>query len=306
METEHILYVSNYDNEQLSAYSTTCKNAKALVVIFHGMSEHQKRYQTMVDDLSRSGFNVLTIDHRGHGESLYQKKITGYFADKDGWYVNLEDLHQIVEKVNEKEQLPIVLFGHSMGTLFARTYLKKYPQNIAGVYMSASPDSNPTAKMAQLVAKIITLFNGDKYYSKLLNDQIFAAFNKSIKNPLTEYDWLSYNEENVHNYIMDPLCGFQFTTKALEDLTVGVLDVYKNEKWNVLNPNIPIHFISGIDDVGHRPKGLEFAVNRLKSQGYSKVDFEYVEHARHEIFHEAMANQLQANFIAWIKDKVAQ
>ena len=304
MKQKKIFYTSAIDQEILVGLHTEHEDAKVLVVILHGMAEHKDRYLDFVKDLSHAHIDSLIIDHRGHGESLYQSKIKGYFADKLGWYTNTSDLKDFVNDVNKEKNLPIILFGHSMGSLFARSYLKHYPQNIAALYLSGSPDYSSSAKLARLLAQFISLVKGPYYTSKLLNDQVFKAFNKQIKNAKTDFDWLSYNHDNVINYINDDLCGFMFSTKAMEDLAVGLVDVYNNEKWSLVNADIPIHLISGNDDPTHQPKGLEYAQNRLIEQGYHNVSMHYVKHARHEIFQEDMAKELRQDFIAWIKEKV--
>lgn len=303
MKMNRIEYVSPFDHEVLIGYHYQQDKAKALVVILHGMAEHQKRYKALVDECVNAQCDVITIDHRGHGESLYQKKITGYFSDEDGWARNCADLKEMVNLVNTKE-LPIVLFGHSMGTLFARSYLKHYPKGIAAVYLSGSPDYNPIVKVAKTAAKVIALFNGKKSISKLLNDQVFKKFNDAIENPKTNLDWLSINEENVKTYIADPLCGFSFTTKAMEDLSDGLLDVYEIEEWTINNPKLPIHFVSGKEDPTHQPQGLEFAQKTLHRQGYKNVEIEYVEHARHEILNEVQAPKIREQFVKWIHEKI--
>lgn len=301
MKRERIEYRSSYDNELLVAYHTQVVKPLALIVILHGMAEHQKRYQLLVDECIQNNFNVLTLDHRGHGESLYHKNIKGYFADEGGYLKNLDDIHALVDKINLKEKLPLVIFGHSMGSFFARSFLKHYPQGVSALYLSGSPDYNPIVKIARLSAKIIALFKGKQFRSVFLNDQIYKKFNQSITNPVTDMDWLSFNRENVKAYKEDPLCGYLFTTQAMIDLSDGLIDVYENESWNVLNPMLPIHFISGKYDPSYLPHKLEFALNRIKEQGYTNGSLEYVDNARHEIFNEDCAPLLRSQFIAWIK-----
>lgn len=304
MKTESIHFTSPIDQEILVGVHTQHEDSKVLVVMLHGMAEHKNRYFDFVNDLAHEHIDSLIIDHRGHGESLYQGKVKGYFSDNFGWFTNTSDIKDFVNQVNQEKQLPVILFGHSMGSLFARSYLKHYPENIKALYLSGSPDYASKTKVALLLAQLIILVKGPMNISKFLNDQVFKSMNDMISNPKTDFDWLSYNHDNVLAYIKDDLCGFSFTNKAMEDLAIGVLDVYKDERWKVIDRNIPIHFISGQDDPTHRPKGLEYAVKSLMKQGYENVDFEYVIDARHEIYHEDMAKRLRLEFIAWIKDKL--
>ena len=177
-----ILYVSPFDHQRMKAYLYEIDQAKALIVIFHGMAEHQKRYVNFALELNKNGFNVLTIDHRGHGESLYEGTLKGYFADQDGWQKNLEDCHTIIK--DHRYDLPLILFGHSMGSLFARLYLKAFASELTAVYLSGSPDESPMATVGYQFAKMICLILGRKHPSPLLTKLSFGAFNKQIENQI--------------------------------------------------------------------------------------------------------------------------
>ena len=297
-----ILYTSSFDSQKLKAYYYEVEQPKAFICIFHGMAEHQLRYKGLANILNEHQFSVLTIDHRSHGESLYDGKVKGYFADEDGWHRNLDDLHSIIHTV-KPDNVPFVLFGHSMGSLVARSYLKKYGDELTGLFLSGSPDESPMLDAGLMLAKIIRFIKGKKYPSPLMTKLSFGSFNNAISNPKTSMDWLSVNEENVKSYIEDDLCGFDFTTQANIDLIKGIHEVYR-DKWNVLNPNLPIQFMSGEDDPCLLPNGLEKAVTRLNELGYKNVSYSLIEGCRHEIFNENKKDEVIELFIKWVNNVV--
>lgn len=299
---KEIMYTSSFDSQKLKAYYYEVNQPKAFVCIFHGMAEHQLRYKKLANVLNDHHYSVLTIDHRGHGESLFDGSLKGYFADEDGWHKNLDDLHSIIHSV-KPNNIPFILFGHSMGSLFARSYLKKYGDELSGLFLSGSPDESPMASAGLTLAKIIRALKGKKHPSPFMTKLSFGSFNKAITNPKTSMDWLSINEENVKRYIEDDLCGFDFTTQAYVDMLEGIQEVY-HDTWNVSNPDLPIQFMSGEQDPCFLPNGLEKAVNRLLELGYKNVSYTLIEGCRHEIFNENKQDQVIELFINWLNNVV--
>lgn len=300
MKTQTVLYTSPFDHQHLKGLYYPSPSAKALVVVLHGMAEHQHRYQALAEFLVKHHFDVFTVDHRGHGESLYDGTLKGYFSDENGWERNIADVHAMVEIVHKDHNLPLIIFGHSMGSLIARSYLKRYPQEITGVYLSGSPDQSPLAKVGAVVTSLIGLVFGPKHASPFLTKLSFGSFNSKIPNPKTSMDWLSVDEDNVQRYLKDPLCGFDFTAQAFSDLLWGMNDVYRIEDWKTMYPNCPIHFVSGEADPAYQPGGLSKAVECLKKQGYQTVDFEYIQGMRHEIFNDLSRGQVMEDFVKWL------
>lgn len=301
MSVQEIIYTSLIDSQKLKAYYYQISDPKAFVCIFHGMAEHQLRYKKFAKVLNDNGFSVLTIDHRGHGESLFDGHLKGYFADEDGWHRNLEDLHAIIS-MTKPTNVPFVLFGHSMGSLVARSYLKKYANELSALYLSGSPDESPMASAGMMVAKTIRLLKGKKHASPFMTNLSFGSFNKAVVNPKTSNDWLSINEENVKKYNDDDLCGFDFTTQAYVDMLQGIQEVYHGNDWKVSNPDLPIHFESGELDPCFLPNGLDRAVKRLNECGYKNVDYRLVKDCRHEIFNDIKQDEVMNDFVKWVNN----
>src|SRR3954468_17749427 len=66
-------------------------NARAVVLLSHGMAEHGGRYHRLGKALVQAGFAAYAADQRGHGHSaLYGTR--GHFAERDGWNKVVGDL----------------------------------------------------------------------------------------------------------------------------------------------------------------------------------------------------------------------
>lgn len=66
-----------------------------------------------------------------------------------------------------KEQYPnkpVVLFGHSMGSMVVRKYIKKYDDEIDKLIICGSPSKNKYAKVGLNTAKLVEKLKGEKYW----------------------------------------------------------------------------------------------------------------------------------------------
>ena len=90
------------------------------------MSENKERYQPFMEYLAAQGFLTVIHDHRGHGASVRHKRDLGYMYG-GGAEALLEDIYLINETLHKKyPELPLILFGHSMGSLAVRSFVKEH------------------------------------------------------------------------------------------------------------------------------------------------------------------------------------
>ena len=61
--------ITSFDGTQLYMKTETTADNKAIVVIVHGLCEHQGRYDYFAEKLHAAGYGTYRFDHRGHGRS---------------------------------------------------------------------------------------------------------------------------------------------------------------------------------------------------------------------------------------------
>ena len=111
---------------------------RGILQVAHGMCEHKERYLPFLQEMADHGYLCIIHDHRGHGESVRQPEDLGYFYP-DGGTAIVSDLYQVTRWIREQyPELPLYLFGHSMGSLVVRCYLKRYPDVPDGVRLRLS------------------------------------------------------------------------------------------------------------------------------------------------------------------------
>lgn len=276
--------LNSNDNYELSLNIYSIDNPKGYIQIIHGMQEHQNRYLDIIKYLNNEGFAVISSDMRGHGENA---PILGYFANKGGYKLLLEDQKVITKYIKEKfNTQKVIILAHSMGTIITRCLLQTESSDYEKVILSGYPNYQGACKLGILLGKMIKTFKGSKHHSKILHNLSVGSFNKKIKNPKTNLDWLSYNEQNIHQYIEDPLCGFPFTTTAFIDLFSLLNKMNKKKAYQDIN-NIPLLLLAGNDDpCCGGVKGKAKSVKTLNDVGFKCCSQINYENMRHEIFNE--------------------
>lgn len=273
------------DGFTLSANFYINEDAKAVIQIIHGMAEHKMRYDDFAKALASAGFSVVVSDMRGHGKSVNTKKDLGYFSNKNGHKLLVDDQYIINQAIHKKfPGKPIYMFAHSMGTLIARNYIQTHDDTISKLVLSGAPNYIKGVKMACTFSKIITYFSKPKAHNSLIRAFATSATSKHETEP---NDWISYNQENILAYNRDPLCGFDFTNTGYIALYELVYGLHQYKAYQCKNPNLKILFLSGMDDpVTGGELGLSDSLDTLISVGYSKIKSKVYTHMKHEILHE--------------------
>lgn len=273
---------------------------KGIFQISHGMAEHKERYYKFMEYLAQNGYVTVINDHRGHGKSVKNNDDLGYFYDNSAEYI-VEDLHQITKLMKEQyPNKPLVLFGHSMGSMVVRKYIKKYDDEIDKLIVCGSPSRNKYAKVGLNVAKLVEKLKGEKYRSKFIQKLAFGSY--SSKKEKSENSWICDNEDTVNKYDKDELCGFIFTTNGFQNLFGLMMDIYDQNGWRLNNKNLPILFIAGSNDpvIMNKEKWLE-SQDFLKTLGYNNIQNRLYDGMRHEILNEKESNLVYKDILDFIK-----
>ena len=126
--------ITSFDGTKLFCKKETAPDNKAVVVIVHGLCEHQGRYDYFAEKLHAAGIGTYRFDHRGHGRS----------EGEDTFYTDfnelLDDTNVFVDMaIRENPDIPVFLLGHSMGGFTVSLYGVKYPdKGLRGIITSGA------------------------------------------------------------------------------------------------------------------------------------------------------------------------
>lgn len=280
---------------------------KAIVQIMHGIAEYIDRYADFMQFLANNGYLVVGTDHLGHGKSIEKPEDQGFFAEKDGWDYIIKD--EEILRTSLKEQypdIPMIVFGHSMGSFMARTHIIRYPEGFDAAVISGTGNQGAALVLGGLLmGNLVVAFKGAHHYSTFLNNVAFGSYNKIYENPKTDYDWLSRDEAVVQKYIDDPLCGFLPSCSLFRDMMVGIKFITNTANLANMNKDMPVYFMSGaMDPVGECGKGVKIAYDNFVAAGMKDVSMKLYEDGRHEMLNELNKDEVYADVLAWLDSKI--
>ncbi len=275
---------------------------KAVLQIVHGIAEFIERYEGFAHYLNGLGYIVVAEDHMGHGQSISEGSIQGYFHG--GWFAAVEDTYNLMKHtMQEFPGLPYVLFGHSMGSFMARTILAKYPDSGITAAIICGTGWLPKAALPALikVVEAVCKKTGEEKPNEQLQTMVFGGYNKKIENPRTPYDWLTRDEEIVDAYIAHPLCGFTASCGLLRDMMKGIYYIEQKKNLQNMKKHLPVFFIAGAEDpVGPYGKGVEQAAREFKKAGMINVAVKIYPDCRHEILNELNKQEVYEDVANWL------
>lgn len=132
--------------QTLALHDWPCANARAQVLLVHGLGEHAGRYAGLAQQLNAWGYAVLAYDQQGHGLSTGAR---GGITHDDAL---LDDLADVLAhpRTRSAAHLPLVLLGHSLGGLTAARFVSLHPQAVDALVLS-SPALDPGLNALQKI-----------------------------------------------------------------------------------------------------------------------------------------------------------
>lgn len=283
-------------------------DAKGVLQIAHGMAEHGGRYGRLAEVMTGAGYVVYANDHRGHGKTIPAGQAPGHMANRDGWTKAVADVQTLNRRIaDENPGLPIVFFGHSMGSFMGQQMLYEHPGAMKGAILSGSNGKPPAiATIGKALARVERLRVGRGSSSGVLTMMSFGDFNKRFKPNRTEFDWLSRDPDEVDKYVDDPLCGFPVSTQCWVDFidALGVIASPQNQ--SLVPKDMPVFAFSGdMDPVGDMGAGVQRLVEDYRAAGLTDVTVTLYPEGRHEMVNETNRDEVMGDVLAFCERVVS-
>lgn len=295
------------DDTALKAYGWSSPGAAtAIVIVVHGMAEHARRYAPFAEQLAAAGLDVHAFDLRGHGATTAAVD-HGHIGNQTRWQTLLDDVSAVrAHAVKTSGDLPVVLFGHSLGSFIAQGVIQTSGCDYAAAVLSGA--ASPSRIMCRLGA-LFAAAEGARVdptgCSALLRALSFGAYERASKRRhggiRTPFDWLSSRPEAVDAYIDDPETGFDMRTAAWQCLLPGIARTQSAHARRQTPMALPLLFASGADDpvgdFGRAPRALARA---YKNNGQNDVSALVYDGARHELINDTTAAEFTHDTLAWL------
>ncbi len=269
--------IVGFENKDLVCYYwDEVKKPKAVVQIIHGMQEHAKRYDEFALELNKAGYIVFASDLRGHGETAGRIEDLGH-TNGDIFKEIVSDQVIITEKLKNRYDLPVYIFGHSFGSFITQRYIQVCNLSQKAVICGSAYTNTLLMKAGNLIAHIGGFFKGNHTTAKLIEKMSFGGYAKGFENG----NWLTTDENVFEKYKADDFCATPFPYCFYKSMFKNNVRNYKDLK--LITPEQKVFLIAGDKDpVGSNGKMVEKLYNVYKKHNVD-VAIKLYENERHEI-----------------------
>lgn len=280
--------------------------AKGIVQLAHGMIDYVGRYEALAERLTEAGYIFAGNHHLGHGKSVNSAEDYGFFAERDGVSYVLRDMHTLNRRLRDDyPSLPLVIFGHSMGSFLTRLYIEKYPHSIKAAVIHGTAGPNSAAKMGGALARLICKIKGTRHRSKLIDMMAFGSYNSHFDKSEGKNAWLTRDISAAAGRDSDPYTNFKFTASGFADLFSMLCDSNAKSWFENYPKNLPTLIMSGAEDpVGNYGKGPEYVYKHLMLAGCDKITLKSYDGARHELFLETNREEVFDDLVDWLDSAI--
>ena len=154
-------YFEGVGGDKLHYEAYLPENATAAIVVSHGFTESAEKFREMSYYYAKAGYLVFAIDHRGHGYSHRENPQDPETVHIDNFDTYIEDLKLFVDTVVKPQagELPLYLYGHSMGGAVSVLFIMKYADVFEKCVLTAPMISANTANLPHfLTGNLAKLF----------------------------------------------------------------------------------------------------------------------------------------------------
>jgi len=248
--------------------------AKAVLLIVHGLAEHSGRYKNVVDHFVPLGYAVYGIDHVGHGKSSGTRVYVCRFWE---YTQTLKTYFDMVRRWQPDK--PIFLMGHSMGGLIGAVYLLDHQAELSGAILSG-PAIKPHGSVSSAF-----VFVGE----------VISALMPKMGVILLEAEGVSRDPAVVQAYVNDPLvCRGKVTARLSTELARAMRRVAAE----AANIRVPILVLQGSADRLVDPKGAQMLYGAVSSTDKSIKVYEGL---YHEVYNEPEHDRVLGDVEAWLE-----
>ena len=275
----------------------------AVLQLSHGMCEYIGRYEGMAEYFAARGIAVAGNDHIGHG-STGRPEAMGQFGP-GGRKAVLQDLHTMNSLLHLKfPEAPVFLYGHSMGSFFARWYAEVYGGSIRGLVISGTAGPAAANKAGLALSAAIARAKGESYISPLMI-RLQGNYNKKIPEAKSPNAWLTRDEAVVQAYDNDPYCQIKFTASAYREM-LAVLSHVSTRAWaESLPKTLPILLVAGnADPVGDYGRGVRRVAAMLSRAGIQDLHCRIWPGGRHEMHQELQKEEVFQTVYNWLQKRL--
>lgn len=305
MKTRRFTLISECDSLPISVMACMPDEGRpeAFLQIAHGMCGCKERFLPFMKYMADHGVACVANDHRGHGASVLSPEDLGYMY-KGGGEALVGDMVQVTSWIyGTFPDTPVYLLGHSMGSMAARVYVQRHDDLIKGLILCGSPSWNPLANFGYLLTGAMSLFGGDRQRPAFISYLVSSIYNRRFASEGPQA-WVCSDPNVRLEYVNNPTCNYVFTVNGMHNLMSLMNMTYRDDGWDVHNPEMPVFFMSGDDDPCKRNEDMfHEAAMAMCRHGYHNVTSALYGGMRHEILNEKGKESVWKDILLFVETK---
>ncbi|MBM4635589.1 alpha/beta fold hydrolase [Rhodococcus hoagii] len=248
-----------------------------ILLLAHGLGEHARRYDHVVERLVGLGLVVYAPDHRGHGRS------GGKRIELHDWSEFLDDLHRLsAVAIAENPGLQRFLLGHSMGGAIALSYALDHQDELSGLILSA-PAVDVVGGKPRVVIEI---------------GKILGRFAPGIPVDTLDAKSVSRDPAVVAAYESDPLVHHG---KVKAGIARGMILAAESFPARLPSLTIPVLLLHGTEDRLADVSGSRMIAAHAGSKDLTLKTYDGL---FHEVFNEPEQEKVLDDLVDWLRPRL--
>jgi acylglycerol lipase len=252
---------------------------RAVIVLQHGYAEYAERYMTshhnIINHMTTAGYIVYAMDLWGHGRSPGPRGVV---------HLNkaVQDHLELRKFASQRHlNLPVVLFGHSLGGLVTAGSTVADQSNVKGVVLTGPALPGPLPYLARIALGVAA-----------------TVMAKTSIPGKANVVGLTRNDEEIQKYWSDDMCHKDPISFLL---AATALDAAANVRAGTKDWTVPTLVLHGNVDAYCDWKASEKFVASIAAKD---KEFGVYEEGRHELLHDLEGDDVLGRIMDWIKRHV--
>jgi alpha-beta hydrolase superfamily lysophospholipase len=242
-----------------------------VIILIHGLGEHFGRYSGWASRFVTSGYAVFGADLPGHGLSGGRR---GHISS---YSVTEEIIDRLISEATGRfPEVPVILYGHSLGGgVVLRYLLKRQPA------ISCAIVTSPWLRLSFDPPKI-------KMYLAMAVRRIAPAM---VQPSGLIVNYISRDSEVVNEYLSDPLVHNRISVS----LFYGAMSAAHYSLGNASQLNVPLLLMHGTGDLITSPDG-----SRSFSEAAQGTELKLWEGGYHELHNDIIKEEVYGYITGWL------